>query len=680
MIPSVVMRHDHDSGTGDNAPSFQQLLATQLSRRCLLQQGLRQGLTASGLLGGGLLSGGMLWELRPATAADKVPALAATFAEAPASSNDQITLPPGYVHDLLIRWGDPLHGTGSALDTRTIASGALTSATAASAQLQQFGTNCDAIHYFRLDAGVLGSASIRSRSGVLCVNNEYTNDELLFPERKLVWGTDPEYIRAFVSKFPGSVAFAKAAHGISVVEIARDVAGPWRYNRDSRLNRRISADTPMEMRGPARGAELLRTHADPTGTRVRGTLANCAGGRTPWGSYLSAEENLQDYFGNFKALREARGADAPTLRAHRRMRHWDSVSPHGWELVDARFDALAEPREALRFGWIVELDPLDARKPPLKRTALGRFAHEAATTTVATRGQLVVYLGDDDLFEYVYKYVSNGRVSADAATNDRLLDEGTLYVARFAADGSGEWLPLRYHSDGPLNAAAGFRNQAEVLIQTRAAADLLSATPMDRPEDIEVHPTTGRIYIACTRNEARTPLSASINYAGRSVDRGVNAPNPRATNSYGHIVEITEAGDDHTATRFRWDVMLMGPNSDGSRTTLGSPDNLAFDDAGRLWIVTDGAQPDGGNDGCFVCETEGPNRGVLRRLMSGPKGAEIAGCVFSPGCDTLFLSIQHPGEGGTLSHPISSWPDGDGRQPRSSVIAIRRADGGVVGT
>ena len=672
MIALAGMQHDDDSGSGRNAPSFQQLLASQLSRRQFLQ---------NGSVASGTLATGLALDFRLASAAGSAGvaagsvAAATSFIEAPATRDDHITLPPGYIYDLLIRWGDPLHATGSALDTRTIASGALTNAAAASAQLQQFGTNCDAIHYFRMDAG-----NGRSRSGMLCVNNEYTNDELLFPERKIVWGTDPEYIRAFVSLYPGTVAFAKAAHGISVVEIARAQTGPWRYRRDSQLNRRISADTPIELRGPARGAELLRTHADPTGTRVRGTLANCAGGRTPWGSYLSAEENLQDYFGNFKALRDARGADAATLRAHRRMRHWDSVSPHGWELVDKRFDAVVEPREALRFGWIVELDPLDVKKPPVKRTALGRFAHEAATTTVAKGGQLVVYLGDDDLFEYIYKYVSNGRVSRDAAADDRLLDEGTLFVARFAADGSGEWLPLRFHADGPLNTAAGFRNQAEVLIQTRAAADLLGATPMDRPEDIEVHPTTGRIYIACTRNEARTAVPVAINYSGHTVDRGVNAPNPRATNTFGHIVEVTEAGDDHTATRFRWDVMLMGNNDNRSRTTLGSPDNLAFDAAGRLWIVTDGTQPDGSNNGCFVCATEGVNRGVMQRLMSGPIGAEIAGCVFSPGCDTLFLSIQHPGEGGTLSHPVSSWPDGDGRQPRSSVIAVRRTDGGVVGT
>ncbi len=666
MIASAYMGREKNSGAGRNAPNFQQLLTTQLSRRQFLRAGSATG---------GVLATGLAFDFRLANATEH-----SRFIEVPATRNDHITLPPGYVYDLLIRWGDPLHATGRALDTRTIANGALTRTAAASAQLQQFGTNCDAIHYFRLDADAHGTGKARSHRGVLCVNNEYTNDELLFPERKIVWGTDPEYIRAFVGKFPGSVAFSKAAHGISVVEIARTPKGPWRYRRASRYNRRITADTPIELRGPARGAELLRTRADPTGTRVRGTLANCAGGRTPWGSYLSAEENLQDYFGNFKALRDTSGADAATLHAHRRMRHWDSVSPHGWELVDKRFDAVVEPREALRFGWIVELDPLDARKPPVKRTALGRFAHEAATTTVAKTGQLVVYLGDDDLFEYVYKYVSHDRVTKDATTNDRLLDEGTLYVARFAADGSGEWLPLRHHPDGPLNAAAGFRNQAEVLIQTRAAADLLGATPMDRPEDIEVHPTTGRVYVACTRNEARTPAPADINYAGRSVDSGVNASNPRATNSYGHIIEITEAGDDHTATRFHWDVMLMGSSSDHNRTTLGSPDNLAFDDAGRLWIVTDGKQPDGSNDGCFVCETEGPDRGVLRRLMSGPMGAEIAGCVFSPGCDTLFLSIQHPGEGGTLSHPVSSWPDGEGLQPRASVIAIRRTDGGVLGT
>lgn len=661
-------------------PSFQTVLQRRLTRRTLLAGG-----TSLALLGAVADDASAA---RPATAGaaahGAARARAVTFAELASSTADAVRLPPGYVYDLLIRWGDSLWNDTPSLDTGTLRDGALFTPAAALAQSRQFGSHCDAIQYFRLEAG---DARTPSRHGVLCVNNEYTTDEQMFPGRKPVFGSDPAHIRELISRQPGIVACSKAAHGISVVEVRREDAA-WRYLRDAPRNRRITADTPIELRGPARGAPWLRTRGDPAGTTVRGTLANCAGGRTPWGSYLSAEENIQDYFGNFAALRTASDVDPSMWRAHRRMRHWDSVSPNGWELVDARFDARLEPHESFRFGWIVELDPYDPARAPVKRTALGRFAHEAATPVVAANGRLVVYLGDDDLFEYIYKFVSDARVTpgTDAAArraNDGLLDRGVLYVARFDADGRGEWLPLRHAPQGPLNAAAGFRDQAEVLIQARAAADVLGATPMDRPEDIEVHPLTGRVYVSCTRNESRSARHGPRDYAGRAVDFGTNAANARAPNPYGHIIEISEDGGDHTALRFRWDALLMGPPATaaagGALTTLGSPDNLAFDGAGRLWVVTDGPQPDGGNDGCYVCETSGAERGRVRRFMTAPRGAEVSGPAFAPGDDTLFLSIQHPGEGGTLMQPTSDWPDGGGRPPRSSVIAIRREDGGPVG-
>jgi hypothetical protein len=657
----------------NSQPNFDTLLQQRITRRTLLEGG-------AGLLGLGAL--GTAAPAAFAAGTSKVSDSNTGFSEIESSRVDAVRLPPGYTFDLVVRWGDALWSDTASLDTATMRSGALFAPAAAAAQARQFGSHCDAIQYYRLDTG---NAQQRSRSGVLCVNHEYTGDDLLFPGRRSVWGTDPTHIRELVTAHPGLVHYTKAAHGLSVIEIARPESA-WQLRRDSRYNRRVTADTPIDLRGPARGAAWLRTSADPGGTTVLGTLANCAGGRTPWGSYLSGEENLQDYFGNFAALRAARGSDPAMLRAHRRVRHWASVSPHGWELVDARFDALAEPHEAFRFGWIVEIDPLDPSRRAVKRTALGRMAHEAATPVVATNGRLAVYMGDDDVFEYIYKFVSNGRVATgvDAKrANDQLLDEGVLYVARFDADGSGTWLPLQYDPAGPLHAAAGFRDQAEVLIQTRAAADAVGATPMDRPEDIEVHPTNGRIYVACTRNEVRQPAPLQRDYAGRSVNWGVNAANPRAANLYGHIIEITEERGDHTGLRFRWDALLMGPAAGAAAsgvTTLGSPDNLGFDSAGRLWVVTDGPQPDGGHDGCYVCETSGPRRGSVKRFMTAPRGAEVAGCVFAPGDDTLFISIQHPGEGGTLDRPSSDWPDGGGSQPRSSVIAIRRADGGIVGT
>jgi secreted PhoX family phosphatase len=656
--------HDNPPRLRRNSqPTIEELLQQRLTRREVLQQSTALG---------GLTAFGFAFDTARAATA---PVSKTSFVEITSSNADRISLPPGYTHDVVIRWGDAMWSDTPSLDTSSMRAGGLLTPTAAVAQQRQFGEHCDAIQYFRLDAG-----HGTSRSGVLCINNEYTDDELLFPGRRPVWGTDPAHIRELVSRNPGIVHFAKAAHGVSVVEVARSTTG-WTHRRDSHFNRRITADTPIEVRGPARGAAWMRTAADPTGTRVLGTLANCAGGRTPWNTYLSAEENLQDYFGNFATLHARRDVDAAMLHAHRRVRHWDSVSPHGWELVDSRFDAAVEPHEAFRFGWIVELDPMNPSRPPVKRTALGRMAHEAASPVVAANGQLAVYMGDDDLFEYIYKFVSRGRVGSGAnsmTANDKLLDEGTLYVARFDADGKGEWLPLIHDPNGRLNAANGFRNQAEVLIQARAAADALGATPMDRPEDIEIDPHTGKIYIACTRNESRLGISTSREYAGRKVDFGVNAANTRPANRYGHIIEIAEVGADHSARQFRWDSLLMGPGH--SPTSLGSPDNLAFDTAGRLWVVTDGTQPDGGNNGCYVCSTSGADRGNVKRFLTGPVGCEIAGCVFAPGDDTLFISIQHPGEGGTLARPISDWPDGNSSPPRSSVIAIRREDGGTIGT
>jgi secreted PhoX family phosphatase len=614
------------------------------------------------------------WPAVLAGAATTSPATG-SFTPVPPGLADAVAIPQEYVWNVLIRWGESLRAGVPDLDTGSLASGGLLAEGAAARQAQQFGAHCDAIQYFRLDRGA-GSAP--SRAGILCVNNEYTNDEQLFPDRKAVFGTDPEHIREFVTRHPGSVPLAKAAHGISVVEIGRPDSR-WQYRRDSRFNRRVTADSVIELRGPARGSSWMRTSQDPSGTQVKGTFANCAGGRTPWGTYLSAEENIQDYFGNWRALRATTGEAAIAVDAHRRFRHWGSVSPHGWELIDPRFDMLREPNEAFRFGWIVELDPMNPAAVPVKRTALGRMAHEAATPTLAPDGRVVVYMGDDDTFEYIYKYVSTDRyMPGNGGLNGTLLDRGTLYVARFDADGGGEWLPLVHDARGPLNAATGFRDQAEVLVRARAAGDVLGATPMDRPEDIEVHPVTGRVYVACTRNELRSAAAGRREFGGRIVDHAPNAANPRNRNLFGHIIEITEAGDDHAGARFRWNAWLMGDTGRTGETSLGSPDNLGFDDRGRLWIVTDGEQPDGSNNGCFVCDSTSDGTMQPRRFMLGPRGAEIAGCCFAPGCDTLFLSIQHPGEGGTVEQPRSDWPDGGGRPPRSAVIAIRRKDGGPV--
>jgi secreted PhoX family phosphatase len=450
---------------------------------------------------------------------------------------------------------------------------------------------------------------------------------------------------------------------------------------------------------------LLRTSADPQGVRVLGTMANCAAGQTPWGTYLTTEENIQDYFGNLSDLKARKDVDPFVVDAHRRFRMWGVSSLYGWEVVDPRFDLAQTPTEPFRHGWIVEIDPFDPTATPVKRTALGRFAHEAANTVVARDGRVVVYMGDDDKFEYLYKFVSAGRYDPkNRAANRDLLDRGTLYVARFDESGRGQWLPLVHNPKGPLNSAAGFRDQADVLVKARAAGTALGATPMDRLEDVEANPTTGRVYMSCTRNELRTISSKQTTYAGRELDVGPNAANPRGGNQFGHIIELRDANDDHTALDFSWEVFLLAGDPAGGRlitslsdvrpdstyyagyanaadlSPIGSPDNLGFDPAGNLWVVTDGTQPKGTNDGCYACPTSGPQRGRLQQFMSAPVGAEVCGCRFSPDGETLFLSIQHPGEGGSVLSPTSHWPDGPGTQPRSSVIAIRKEGGGPVGT
>jgi secreted PhoX family phosphatase len=665
-----------------DVPPFAELLARRFSRRTLLQTGAALAVAGPALFEAGCASVG--------------PVAQPGFKPIVGGKLDAVVLPPGYTYDVIVRWGDSLHSSTPDLDAAKLVDGVLFEPQAAERQARQFGQNCDAIHFFPLDE--------RGDRGVLCVNNEYTDDALMFAGHPGFMGAVRGEGRAYVRRRPEIVAVAQAAQGVSVIELRRE-RGRWRFVKDSRYNRRITANTPIDIAGPARGAALMRTNADPDGVLALGTMGNCAGGQTPWGTYLTAEENIQDYFGNLADLKGARGSDPHVVASHSRWRMWNTHSLYSWEIADPRFDLPKNPCEPFRFGWIVEIDPLDPERRPVKRTALGRFAHESANPIVASNGQVAVYMGDDDKFEYVYKFVSAGRFEPhDRAANRDLLERGELYVARFDASGAGQWLPLRFDPKGPLNAAAGFRDQAEVLIKARAAASLLGATPMDRPEDVEANPVTGRIYVACTRNEQRKAANGPGMYGGREIDLGPNPANPRPANEYGHIIEIREARDDHTATEFTWEVFLLAGDPSGGRlitdlsevrndsayyagydkaedlSPIGSPDNIGFDGAGNLWVVTDGRQPRGDNDGCWVCPTTGPTRGRLQQFMSGPIGAEICGCSFTPNFDTLFLSIQHPGEGGTVAQPASHWPDGPGTQPRASVIAVRKEDGGVVGT
>ena len=400
-----------------------------------------------------------------------------------------------------------------------------------------------------------------------------------------------------------------------------------------------------------------------------GTLNNCAGGVTPWGTVISGEENFQGYFGMLEALDPANAA----FPIHERYGLPAGGSEYRWEEFYDRFNVEKEPNEPFRFGWGVEFDPYDPTSAPRKLTALGRNRHEGHTSVVAPGGQVVVYSGDDARFEYAYKFVSEGTYDPDdRAANFGLLDSGTLYVAVFHDDGTGTWLPLVYGED-PLVEANGFASQADVVINTRGAADLLGATKMDRPEDFETNPVTGKVYLVLTNNNQR-----SLDLTDRA--------NPRAENLHGHIIELTEDGDDHAGTSFTWEMFLLaGDPAQGSTWFAGfpsdevspfsAPDNITFDIDGNLWISTDG-MPNNlpGNDGLFVVPTEGEARGQVLQFFSSVPGAEVSGPVFTPDNSALFVSIQHPGEGGSFTEPLTSWPDGGSAPPRPSVVLIERAN------
>jgi secreted PhoX family phosphatase len=422
------------------------------------------------------------------------------FQEVPAGVDEKHHVADGYDVDVVIRWGDPVLPGAPAFDP--------TKQTAAGQKLQ-FGYNNDYLGYLPMPG-----AANPSRHGLLVVNLEYTNEELMFPGIGADQMTKEQNFAKITKEL---VDIEMAAHGGAVIEIRRD-NGKWQVVAGSKYARRIDSDTVMDVTGPAAGHDRLKTKADPSGRRVLGMINNCAGGLTPWGTWLSCEENFHGYF--WGKLAE----DHPEARNFKRY-----GAPGNWQAWGKwhdRFDVTKEPNEANRFGWIVEIDPFDPTSTPKKRTALGRMKHEGAAGIINRDGRYVVYTGDDERFDYVYKFVTRGTVDRNnPAANRDLLDQGTLYVARYNADGSGEWLPL-VHGQGPLTAAHGFNSQADVLIETRRAGDLLGATKMDRPEDVEASPKTNKVYVILTFNERRTAAQ-------------VDAANPRAKSRFGHIIEMS---------------------------------------------------------------------------------------------------------------------------------------------
>jgi secreted PhoX family phosphatase len=572
------------------------------------------------------------------------------FKSVPVSTADRIAVPEGYSAQVIAAWGEPVGLSGESPAFKFDA------ANSAAEQEAQLGMHHDGIHFF---------AQNGSTSGLLVMNHEYTDDGLLHADGMKTWTRD-------------KVRKSQAAHGVSVIEV-EDKGGRWEIVKPSPWARRITANTPMAFGGPAAGHAMLRTAADPQGRRPLGTLNNCGSGITPWGTYLTCEENFIFYFN---------GGDTPSAHEQR----WGLRKGGGgyrWHEHDERFDATKHPNEPNRFGWVVEIDPFDASSTPVKRTALGRAAHEGATVAMTKDGRAVVYSGEDARFEYIYKFVSRDRMKPGGAkANAELLDHGTLYVAKFDADGKGRWLALT-QGQGPLTAANGFADQGEVLIKTRQASDALGATKMDRPEWIDID-KQGWVYCTLTNNSNR----------GDGRGAGVDAMNPRANNTMGHIIRWKDAGDFDGAS-FEWNHFVLAGDPANERAeakgnvkgdAFGCPDGLWTDARGVLWIQTDmstSAMGKGdlarlGNNCMLAADVRS---GEIRRFLTGPAGCEITGATATPDGRTMFINVQHPGESPSeRSEPdtvrrISNWPDQrpDGR-PRSATVVIRKNDGGVIGT
>ena len=591
---------------------------------------------------------GLLGSLSPLAAHAKPSRIG--FKAMPIGLGDFIELPADYVATVLAPWGEPVGIAGNMPTYKPDASNT------AQEQAVQMGMHHDGLVFFPLQGS--------STHGLLAINHEYIDEGLLFPD-------------GIESMSADKVLKAQNAHGISVIEVRLGSKG-WQMVRPSKWARRITANTPMALTGPAAGHALMRTAADPQGTRVLGTLNNCASSMTPWGTYLSGEENWSGYFA---------AGDKPS--AHHKRWGLRAKSHSQWEAHDARFNAELNPNEPNRFGWIVEVDPMDPLSTPVKRTALGRGAHEGAWVGQTKAGHAVVYSGEDARFEYIYKFVSRDKIQAGgAAANRDLLDHGTLYVARFEANGTGAWLPL-VHGQGPLTAANGFADQGEVLVKARQASDALGATKMDRPEWLTIDPASGWVYCTLTNNSQR----------GEPGKPGVDAANPRANNTMGQIIRWQDAGD-FDGLQFKWNHLLLAgdpanprPEAKGNiqGDVFGCPDGISFGPGGLLWIQTDvhssqlqqGEFERIGNNQLLACDV---STGEVRRFFTGPANCEVTGLSFTPDGTTMFLSIQHPGESpGERSDPkepskYSSWPDYvDETRPRSAAVAVRKKNGGVIG-
>jgi len=699
---------------------------------------------------GGLTLGGLVSTVEAAPVPPSLGFPGIGFESVPPSTAaglDAVSVPPGYTAQLFVAWGDPIMPGGTPFTG--------TAGETAAEQLRQFGMHNDGMHFFPLrgDEDFDGDDDhprdqddrderAASKVGLLCVNNEYTHEELLFPDGQVGAGYTI-----------GKTRKSQAAHGVSIVK-ARRVRGKWQVNERSRYGRRITANTPVLISGPAAGDPLMRTNeylitdtgSLPTGHLTdgrsgHGTVNNCAHGITPWGTYLTCEENWNGNFGGTGAVDTSTATEIGKL--NRRYGIVAAGFGYRWHSTDPRWDVSVNSNEPHHFGWVVEIDPFNPKAKPVKRTALGRFKHESAQYVVDKDDRVAFYMGDDERNEYLYKFVCKRPLNTRyTRVNRDLLDEGTLYVARFDADLTGRWTALVPGTLGVDGVAlrdnpnfAGANDDevlAKILIKTRMAADAVGATMMDRPEWTGARPRIGdfreiEVYCTLTNNNRRGTWNATrpatepvANAPDGSTGAGLARPavdsaNPREDNVYGHIIRWREDGRTVTAKTFKWDLFVQAgdtlttkvakPTNDykgnivdtpNGSADYGAPDGLWFDYFGRLWVQTDqvgDASGDFKNIGRNMMVCADPNTGETRRFLTSPNRCEVTGVTMTPDGRTMFVGVQHPGEDALAANPtqFSNWPQGqfagrsDGTplpagRPRSSVVVITKDDGGIIGS
>lgn len=713
-----------DSNPTNNI-DFQTIINRRLNRRSILKGGT--GITAAAFFGALPLVGcsddddSNISAISPNGNSAAVPASgdltrpeSLQFSAVAHSTANDMTVAEGYKAEIILPLGTPLMpGIEDWRDDRE---------QSAESFEWRMGDNHDGMWFFGKNGNAYDPKA--SDQGLLVMNHEYVNSEELSPFGYKVMADNNAAPIFQQRRLASDVRREVNCHGVAVVEMRRRADGKgYEMVADSKYNRRITSSTVAQLTGPVAGSEWVKTKFDPAGMQTRGINNNCGAGLSPWGTYLTTEENFLGVF--------ARGQDASQLSDAQNYgrERYGAVENHAsfgylWHTPDAseakipeefaRWDMTAVGAEASEdyrngfntFGYMTEIDPFNKDTAPQKRTALGRFAHENCAYAPVEEGRPVVfYMGDDARGEYIYKFVSkalwsNNDIGGGLKAGDKYMNEGTLYVAIFHDDGRGEWRPLIYGENGldASNSEIPFYGQDEVLIFARSAADALGATKMDRPEWVSVSPVTGEVYVTLTNNK----------YRGERDDQPVSAANPRSYeargkargNDNGHIIRWAEAGGDHAATRFEWDIYLFAAPYDLAQENLSSlsasndfssPDGLYFDPRGVLWIQTDdgaytdtsscmllAALPGQVKEGTQVTTSAGQaapmgmqaSEDTIKRFFVGPEGCEVTGITMTPDFKTLFINIQHPG---------NTWGAvAGGMTPRSATVMITKDDGDVI--